>query len=126
MTQNEVDKMLAYADELLWAAQQESQRSEEDVVTHLICVNSRQSAANYFAGFLMKRDIPIQQPASIEELLNQCKQLDARFEEIDLSPMYCRCDTHAEGYCLEHDQVEECMRIAQWARSVVMENTPGY
>ena len=126
MIQTDVDKMLAYADQMLNAAQEESRRSEEDVVTHLICINARQSTANYFTGFLIKRNVALENPITIESLLDQCKILDARFEEIDLSPMYCRCETRPDGYCLDMDQVNECMRIAQWARSIVMEDTPGY
>ena len=126
MTQTDVDNMLAYADELLDAAMDESQRSEEDVVTHMICVNSRQSTTNYFTGFLFKRNVALNHPVTIEGLLDQCKEVDARFEEIDLSPMYCKCEVHPEGYCLDLDQVKDCMRIAQWARAVVMEDTPGY
>ena len=126
MLQDEVDKLLAYADELLGAAEEETQRSEEDVVTHLICVNSRQSLANYLAGFLMQRNIAINQPITLQGLLDQCKTIDARFEEIDLTPMHCRCETHDNDYCLDLEQVDQCMHIARWARSVVRENAPGY
>lgn len=126
MQNDEVDKLIAYAGELLDRAEEETQRSEEDVVTHLICTNARQSVVNYFAGFLMQRGTAIAQPVTLQGLLDQCKEHDARFNSIDLTPMYCRCETHNDDYCLDMDQVIQCMRIAQWARSVVTEETPGY
>jgi hypothetical protein len=126
MLQDEVDRLLSYADELLVAAEEETQRSEEDVVTHLVCMNSRQSLVNYFAVFLMRHKVTLTQPLTLQSLLDQCKRIDARFEEIDLSPMHCRCETHDNDYCLATDQVKKCMRIAQWARSIVSEETPGF
>ena len=126
MLHDDVDKLLQYAGELLSTAERETERSGEDVVTYLVCTNARQSVVNYFAGFLMQRKVDVVKPVSLQGLLDQCKEIDARFENIDLSPMYCRCETHNNDYCLDLDQVNECMRIAQWARSIVMEDTPGY
>ena len=126
MLHDDIDKLLDYANELLLAAEHENERSEEDVVTHLICVNARQAIANYFAGFLMQRKVAVNQPVSLQGLLDQCKDVDARFQSIDLTPIQCRCETHDKDYCIDHEQVDECMRIAQHARSIVMEQTPGY
>ena len=126
MVRDDVDKLLAYANELLNAAEHEAERSAEDVVTHLICMNARQSAANFFAGYLMQNQVTVTQPVTLQGLLDQCRELDARFASIDLGPMYCRCETHDKSYCLDMDQVKECMRIAQLARAVVLEDAPGY
>ena len=126
MLHDDVDKLLEYAEELLSTAERESERSGEDVVTFLICSNARQATVNYLAGFLMQRNINVEQPVSLQGLLDQCSKVDARFENVDSGPMYCRCETHNDDYCLDVDQVNKCMRIAQWARSIVMEDTPGY
>ena len=126
MLHDDVDKLLEYADELLEKAERESERSHEDVVTHLICSNSRQSIANYLAGFLMQRGMAVTQPVTLQGLLDQCKGVDARFETIDMAPIHCRCQTHDDDYCLEHEQVDQCMTIAQQARSIVRSNVPGY
>jgi hypothetical protein len=125
MLHEEVDKMIEYANELLNAAEHESVRSEEDVVTHLICVNARQSIANYFAGFLIQRNVNPVKPITIQGLLDQCKEIDALFDQIDLGPVHCRSDTH-DDYCLTLDQVNECLRIARHARSIVMKDTPRF
>jgi HEPN domain-containing protein len=126
MLHEEVDKMIEYANELLAAAEHESERSEEDVVTHLICVNSRQSIANYFAGFLIKQGIEPTKPVTLQGLLDQCKEVDALFDQVDLQPIHCRCDSNDEAYCMGMDQVSECLSIAQHARSIVMKDTPRF
>jgi len=126
MLHEEVDKMIEYANELLSAAEHESERSEEDVVTHLICVNARQSIANYFAGFLIKQSVTPVQPVTLQGLLDQCREIDALFDQIDLKPINCRCDASDDGYCLAMNQVTECLSIAQHARSIVMKDTPRF
>lgn len=126
MLHEEVDKMIEYANELLLAAEHETERSEEDVVTHLICVNARQAIANYFAGFLVKRGITPTQPISIQGLLDQCKEIDALFDQIDLHPIHCRCKSTDDDYCMAMDQVKQCLSIAQHARSIVMKDTPRF
>ena len=126
MLHDEVDKLLEFANELLDRAENEAERSAEDVVTHLICTNSRQSIANYLAGFLMQRNIPVQQPVTLQGLLDQCKEVDARFESMDMAPIHCRCKTTDDNYCLDNEQVDQCMSIAQQARSIVMSDTPGF
>ena len=116
---NEIDQLLAHADELLDASEAEMQRSAEDVVTHLVCMNSRQSIVNYFISFIKKNQVAIREPATMESLLNQCRELDARFEMIDLSSIQCRCDGSHSEYCLNYDQVEKCHRVARQTKELV-------
>ena len=114
------------AEELLSAAEHEKERSEEDVVTHLICSNSRQSLSNFLAGFLMRRNIEVEHPVTLLSLLEQCKSVDARFESLDFRFVNCRSEPHDRTYCLEPEQVNACMELAQQARSIVMSDPPGY
>lgn len=118
--------LYASAHELLHAAEHEQERSAEDMVTHLICTNSRLSLSNFLAGFLIRREIPVHHPVTLDGLLEQCKSLDARFETIDLSPVHCRFETHDKDYCLEEDQVDACLKAAKQARDIVLTETPAY
>ena len=123
---NRTEGLFTLAEELLLAAEHEQQRAEEDVVSHLICINSRQSISNYLAGFLLQKDIPIQHPVSINSLLEQCNAVDPRFEMLDLQPVECRCDVHDKQYCLDLNKVKSCLLIAQHVRSIVLAEIPGY
>ncbi len=126
MNINRTEGLFTFAEELLIAAEHEQQRAEEDVVSHLICANSRQSISNYLAGFLLQKNVPIEHPVSIASLREQCKAIDARFELLDFSQFNCRWDNHDRNYCLEQDTVNECLKTAQHVRSIVMAETPGY
>jgi hypothetical protein len=125
MLTHEVDQLLAHADELLQAAERETERPSADAMTHLICVNARQSITGFFTGFLMQHQVDLAKPVTMEGLLNQCKAVDPRFEDIDLTPVHCRCETHDNDYCLDRGQVDACLNIAQQARSLVVMPNPG-
>ena len=118
--------LYATAIDLLNFAEREMKRSEEDVVTHLICSNARLALSNFLAGYLIRKQIPVHHPVTLSGLINQCKTIDARFDTIDLSPVHCRHETHDKDYCLETEQVDACLKIAQQARDIVMTDTPAY
>jgi hypothetical protein len=126
MDKDRSDILYATAQELLAAAEHEDERSAEDAVTHLICTNSRLSLSNFLAGYLIRRQIAVHRPVTLARLLEQCKMLDARFDSIDLTPVHCRHEAHDKDYCLETEQVDACLRIAQQARDIVMTDTPAY
>lgn len=126
MGQDRSDILFATAVESLAHAEQEWERSEEDVVTHLICSNARLSLSNFMAGYLIRKGVAVHHPVTMATLLDQCRNLDARFEGIDLSPILCRHESHDNDYCLGRDQVDMCMRIAQQVRDIVMTETPAY
>jgi hypothetical protein len=65
---NRTEGLLHLAEELLLAAEHEQDRAAEDVVGHLICVNSRQSAANFMAGYILHKGNTIRHPVSINSL----------------------------------------------------------
>ena len=118
--------LLSSAEDLYKAAERESMRSREDVVTHLLCFNSRQSIINYLHSFLLKHNVEPLEPMTMANLLEQCCEIDARFELADISPINCRFETHDRDYCLERDQVDRCFLSATQVRNIVIADTPGY
>lgn len=126
MGQDRSDILFTTARESLAQAEQEWERSEEDVVTHLICTHARLSLSNFMAGYLIRKGIAVHHPVTMASLLDQCRNVDARFEGIDLTPISCRFESHDKDYCLGRDQVDACMRIAQQVRAIVMTETPAY
>jgi hypothetical protein len=123
---NKTESLFQIADELLAAAEYEQERAEEDAVTHRICVHSRQAISNLLAGYLLQKNTPIEHPVSIESLQKQCESIDARFEQLDLSPLSCRLDQRDMNYCLEFEKVNACLKTAQHVRAIIITETPGY
>ena len=126
MAMNKTESLFQIADELLARAEHERERAEEDAVTHLICVHSKQAISNLLAGYLLQKNIPIEHPVSIETLQQQCQVIDARFEQLDLSSLNCRIDPRDVHYCLEHEKVNACLKTAQQVRTIIITETPGY
>ena len=126
MSQLEPKTMMCIAEELLSSAEKEMERSAEDVVTHLVCFNSRASISNFLKAYLLNEQIELVYPISLSSLLKQCQTVDARFDLLDLEDMHCRMEAHDQDYCLEYKQVDTCMKVAQQARSIVMSSAPAY
>jgi len=107
------------ADELLYASEVEMNRAATDMVTHLVCMNSRLAITHYLIGYLLERNISIMSPGSIASLQQQCQDIDPRFHELDLNEIACRYETQGKRYCLEFDKVSYCFKAAEEVRSIV-------
>jgi hypothetical protein len=120
------DLLIREADRLIDTATEELQRSEEDVITHLICVNSRQSILNYLIAFLHRNGEELKKPVTMASLLDQCRALDGRFQLIDLTPINCRNKAQDDDYCLHVDKVAECLQIARQTQAITHDTSPAY
>lgn len=119
------EELFRDADELLYAAEEEMNRSATDMVTHLICINSRMAITHYLIGYLLERNIPIKSPGSIASLQQQCQSVDPRFHELDLNEIDCRYETQGKRYCLEADKVSYCFKAAEEVRSIIRSAVPA-
>lgn len=126
MLAEKADTLIRIAEEKLNMAVDETNRANEDVVTHLICVNSRDALSKYMQAFLLINDIAPDEPVTLSRLLEQCKAIDARFDTVDLSNIHCRFETHDRDYCLDRGQVDSCMEVARRTREIVMNRVPGF
>jgi spore coat polysaccharide biosynthesis protein SpsF (cytidylyltransferase family) len=115
IVQNLVDE----ANQLLDMAKEEMDRSEEDVVTHLVCKNSRLSMVKYMEAYLLEKGVKVRWPITPDKLLQQCRTLDERFNELDLSAVACRFDSEDDDYCLELDMAGHCYDLAEQAKSLI-------
>lgn len=126
MPTQKINDLMMEADELLSFAKDELSHSEEDVNSFIVCQHSRKSIVNYLTSFLLKRGIEPRQPMTIAQLVDQCREEDARFENLDITNLFCRHDAHNETYCLSVEKVSECMTIAQLVRGLATDPVPGY
>jgi len=100
------------AAEKLSAASKELYRPEEDVVTYAICKNAQFAIENYLKGFLLKNDIDPSDFKTIDSLYEQCKLINNKFEEIDLSSFNCTSKEIDYKYCNEVSKVSSCFDVA--------------
>lgn len=125
MEKDRINDLLDQAKSLLEMANEEMSRSEEDVVTFMVCHGSRRAIVNYLQGFLLRNGV---EPgtAGIEKLLEKCQKLDGRFSVIDFSPVYCRFEYEEKEYCLGTKKVGECLDIANRVEKMVVGSIPAY
>lgn len=108
----EAYKLFGVAQEKLNAANKELFRPEEDVVTYSVCKNSQIAVVNYLKGFLLINGRDPKDYNTIDSLLNQCKLIYDKFEEIDLSDFGCRYHRMDSTYCNEVSRVRKCFEAA--------------
>ncbi len=65
----------------------------------------------------------LNKPATMASLMDQCRKLDARFDQIDISQIFCRHDVDDKEYSLNIEKVTDCLQIAQQTKGVVINKT---
>ncbi len=122
----DADTLLNEATQLLQTADDELNRSEEDVISFLVCFNSRQAIINAMSAFLMRNNIEPQKPITMEGLLKQCAEEDGRFQDVDMSEINCKHEEDSEEYCLSVGKVNSCYNIAKIIHGIVSNRAPGF
>lgn len=120
------DDLIQEANRMLAAASEELMRSEEDVTSHLVCINARQSIVNYLISFLQKNGETPKAPVTVAGLMEQCRSLDGRFNLIDLTPLACRHKEGPEDYCLDVGTVSDCLKVARQTQAIALDESPAY
>lgn len=126
MQNQNVEVLINEADKLLHKAEEELQRSDEDVIAHMVCHNSRQSILNYLTSYLINNGERLSEPVSMSSLIDQCRSIDGRFDLIDISEILCSHEVTDEEYCLNTKKVSDCLRIAKLTRGIALNISPGY
>ena len=126
MKNSQSDFLLNEADQLLKKANDQLSRAEEDVAAYMVCQNSRKALKSSLTYFLFKNGVEPKEPVTIQNLMNQCREEDARFENVDIKNFNCRHDKEDEEYCLSVGKVSGCFDSAKLIRRLVANPVPGY
>jgi hypothetical protein len=100
------------AQENLKGANEELFKPEEDVVSYLVCKNSQIAIINFLKGYLTLRGFETHQNETIESLLNRCRSLDNKFNQIDLNTIDCRSHSIDSKFCQDVNKVSSCFDAA--------------
>lgn len=106
------NKLFKAAKEKLSEANEELFRPKEDVVSYLVCKNSQYAIENYLRGYLYDNGIDSSKFKTIEDLYQQCKLINKKFENVDLSDFKCKSYNADTRYCNEISKVSKCFDIA--------------
>lgn len=106
------NKLFKVAMEKLNVANEELFRPKEDVVSYLVCKNSQFAIENYLRGYLYTNGVDAKKFDTIESLYQQCKLINNKFENVDLSDFQCKIYDTDTRYCNEVSKVSNCFEIA--------------
>ena len=106
------NKLFREAMEKLNEANEELFRPKEDVVSYLVCKNSQSAIENYLRGYLYSNGVDAKKFNTIEGLYQQCKVINNKFENVDLSDFQCKIYDTDTRYCNEVSKVSNCFNIA--------------
>lgn len=123
MHNQKVKTTLDQADELFMTAQEELSRPEEDVVPYMVCRNAFKSVNKYLTGFLLKHGMEIHASMSLEVLLDRCREIDPRFNGLNLDPLYST--NEQEDVWMDMDTVKEFIGLATLTREMVGQGSGG-
>lgn len=87
-------------------------KPKEDVVTYQVCKNSLFSIENYLKGYLTKRGFETTSTESLDQLLERCRLLDKKFNQINLNVIDCSNNPDHNRYCEDVDKVSACFQTA--------------
>jgi len=105
-------KMFKLATEQLNEANDELFRPKEDVVSYLVCKNSQHAIENYLRGYLYEHGVDASVYITIDSLYKQCKLINKKFENVDLSDFRCKIYDTDTRYCNEVSKVNNCFNVA--------------
>lgn len=105
------------AEERYYRAKEELCKPEEDVVPYGVCQNAYYSVVNYLSGVLINNGHKLPDSLSIELLLEGCRQLNPKYHDLHLAPMYH--PQSSEDVWMNLDTAKDYMEMATKTRQMI-------
>lgn len=123
MITNEIRNSLKNVLTQISLVEHELNRPHEDVVALTVCLGARKTISELMNIYLLSNSVTSNVNKSLDALLNECKKIDAQFEQIDLSKIVCKemNTTECDGkYCLDPKNVSDCVIVANKLKAIVL------
>ena len=82
------------------------------MVRSLVCNNAHEAIEKYLKGFLLLHSINPGEGDSIDDLYEQCKSINAHFEEVHLSGFQCNAHKDESRFHNDPSELTRCFDIA--------------
>lgn len=100
------------AEENLDNAQEALFKPQEDIVSFVVCKNSQYAILNYLRGFLERKGFETHDHETIRGLFTRCRNIEPRFNQININEIDCRGKEIDDSYCLNLNKLEQCHGVA--------------
>ncbi len=114
---HQLNTMLEQAEEHLDKAKNELYRPEEDVVPYSVCQHAYYSVTNNLGSFLVQNGHKVNGEENVHDLLQSCRDLDSRFKELHLAPLYQ--PTQSEDVWMNMDTATDFLLMAEKTREMI-------
>lgn len=106
------------AEEFLNLANEAICHPEEDIVPYNVCHKSYDAIDNFLKGYLHSQNVSFSDKAKIQELLELCKENNAKFNELNLSLIEHRKET--EDVWMNVERAEDYLSLAEKTKQIVL------
>ncbi len=76
------------ANQLYDTAQESLFKPQEDIVPYMVCHNAHDAVQKYLISFLLKHDVQLAENTPVKTLIEQCRLIDTRFNDLHLDLLY--------------------------------------
>lgn len=115
-----VKMSLKKAEDFYEKANEALNKPEEDVVPYTVCQNAYFAVNNYLSSYIEVHGREAKPNTGIKKLLQICRLLDDKFNDLHLSPMYDPEKT--EDVWMNLDAAKDYLEMARNTRKLVKEN----
>ena len=122
MNDQKIETMFEQANRLINSAQEELCRPEEDVVPYLVCRNAFLSVNKYLIGYLLMHEIDHNATMSLEILLEQCRAIDPKFNNLNLDSLYNANIHEYDDVWMDMNTVGEFIDLAKQTKNMVSQS----
>jgi len=112
-----IKSTLDKAEDFLSRAKSELYKPREDVVSYSVCQNAYYAIVNYLGSFLMDNGVEFQESSNVADLLSSCREIDAKFKDLHLAPLYH--PTQSEDVWMNLDTANNFLAMAESTRKMV-------
>lgn len=108
-------------DQLLQSAEVELFKAKEDVVPQMVCGCARNAIHNYLNSYLLKKGIENNEDVSLESLVQQCRNIDKKFNRLTLEDMHCEISKNDVEYCDNLARVTSCLQFGKDTKELILD-----
>lgn len=106
---------LEQADIYFENAREEAARPEEDVIPYSVCRHAYKAVSHYLTGYLQHHGKHITTTLSLNELLEECRKVNAQFNDLDCTLM----NTKDPEEWMNMDVMKQYYHLAKQTRQIV-------
>ncbi|MGK7390163.1 MAG: hypothetical protein ACNS60_07420 [Candidatus Cyclobacteriaceae bacterium M2_1C_046] len=112
-----INILLKQAESHLDRARVELQKPSEDVVPYSICKHANEAVVSFLNSFLLSNGKYLPESKSVKDLVEACRKVDKKFNEVHLSPFYNPAET--EHQWMNIDMAMDFYAMAENTRNTV-------